>query len=250
MFFFTLQGMLELQEIELVQFRNYTQQKISFTERIIAICGLNGTGKTNLLDAIYYLGFSRSYFSRTDAQNVQHGSIGMRLSGQFSLFNKAYTIKCILRENNRKELTVNDDLYKKISDHMGKFPCVMIAPDDIALIAGGGEERRKLMDTILSQTDHQYLIHLINYTKILQQRNGFLKQQEPNKNINQTLLSILNEQLVQAGNYIFEERKKFLAQFIPMVEDKYQEIAEKTDGLTMSYESQLLTQCFGDLLVQ
>ncbi len=240
--------MLQLQEIELVQFRNYTQQKISFTERIVAVCGLNGTGKTNLLDAIYYLGFSRSYFSRTDAQNVQHGNFGMRLSGQFTLLNNPYTITCILRENNRKELTVNDELYKKISDHVGKFPCVMIAPDDIALIAGGGEERRKLIDTILSQTDHQYLISLISYTKILQQRNGFLKQQEASGNIDQTLLSTLNEQLVQSGNYLFEERKKFLDQFIPLIEEKYQEIAGKTDELTMSYESQLLTLSFGDLL--
>lgn len=242
--------MLKLHEIELVQFRNYALQKISFTERIVAICGLNGTGKTNLLDAIYYLGFSRSYFARTDAQNVQHGNMGMRISGQYTLFNTPYTITCILRENNRKELLLNDDPYKKISEHMGKFPCVMIAPDDISLIAGSGEERRKLIDTILSQSDPQYLMSLITYTKILQQRNGFLKQQEPNTYIDNTLLDVLNQQLVKTGNYVFEQRVKFLAQFIPMIQKKYVEIAEKTDGLSISYESQLLEHNFNELLTQ
>ena len=141
--------MLQLQSISLVQFRNYVQQHFVFTQKIVCICGLNGSGKTNLLDAIYYLGFTKSYFSRSDAQSVHHGLFGMRLQGDFLLSNESQTLLCIVRENNKKEFSVNDNTYKKFSEHIGRFPCVMIAPDDVALIVGGSEERRKFIDTIL-----------------------------------------------------------------------------------------------------
>ena len=246
-FFITLRIMLRLQELELVQFRNYLQQKWVFNERIIGICGMNGAGKTNLLDAIYYLGFSRSYFSRTDAQNIQHGKVGMRLSGNYTLNNEPTTITCIIRENNRKELLVNEEMYKKMSEHIGKFPCVMIAPDDVDLITGSGEARRKMIDNILSQTDRNYLNQLIVYTRVLQQRNSFLKQAE-DKGVDQTLLQILNEQLIKAGEIIFLTRLHFLAQFIPSVINRYTEIAGKSDGLNMQYESQLHETSFAELL--
>jgi DNA replication and repair protein RecF len=246
-FFITLRIMLRLQELELVQFRNYQQQKWVFNERIIGICGMNGAGKTNLLDAIYYLGFSRSYFSRTDAQNIQHGAIGMRLSGNYILKNEPTNITCIIRENNRKELLVNEEMYKKMSEHIGKYPCVMIAPDDVDLITGSGEARRKMIDNILSQTDRNYLNQLITYTRVLQQRNSFLKQAE-DKGIDQTLLQILNDQLIKAGEIIYSIRVNFLAQFIPAVINRYTEIAGKSDGINMQYESQLHETSFSKLL--
>jgi DNA replication and repair protein RecF len=246
-FFITLRIMLRLQELELVQFRNYQQQKWVFNERIIGICGMNGAGKTNLLDAIYYLGFSRSYFSRTDAQNIQHGAIGMRLSGNYILKNEPTNITCIIRENNRKELLVNEEMYKKMSEHIGKYPCVMIAPDDVDLITGSGEARRKMIDNILSQTDRNYLNQLITYTRVLQQRNSFLKQAE-DKGIDQTLLQILNDQLIKAGEIIYSIRVNFLAQFIPAVINRYTEIAGKSDGINMQYESQLHETSFFKLL--
>jgi len=246
-FFITLRIMLRLQELELVQFRNYQQQKWVFNERIIGICGMNGAGKTNLLDAIYYLGFSRSYFSRTDAQNIQHGAIGMRLSGNYILKNEPTNITCIIRENNRKELLVNEEMYKKMSEHIGKYPCVMIAPDDVDLITGSGEARRKMIDNILSQTDRNYLNQLITYTRVLQQRNSFLKQAE-DKGVDQTLLQILNDQLIKAGEIIYSIRVNFLAQFIPAVINRYTEIAGKSDGINMQYESQLHETSFSKLL--
>ena len=246
-FFITLRIMLRLQELELVQFRNYQQQKWVFNERIIGICGMNGAGKTNLLDAIYYLGFSRSYFSRTDAQNIQHGAIGMRLSGNYILKNEPTNITCIIRENNRKELLVNEEMYKKMSEHIGKYPCVMIAPDDVDLITGSGEARRKMIDNILSQTDRNYLNQLITYTRVLQQRNSFLKQAE-DKGIDQTLLQILNDQLIKAGEIIYSIRVNFLAEFIPAVINRYTEIAGKSDGINMQYESQLHETSFSKLL--
>ena len=126
---------------------------------------MNGTGKTNLLDAIYYLSFTRSYFSRPDTLNIHHGMAGMRLEGNYQLQSEPQLLTCIVRENNKKEISLNQEEYKKFSDHIGRIPCVMIAPDDISLITGGGEERRKFIDTILSQIDKTYLQHLIDYTK-------------------------------------------------------------------------------------
>ncbi|MES2332508.1 MAG: DNA replication and repair protein RecF [Bacteroidota bacterium] len=240
--------MLRLGSISLVQFRNYVQQQFSFTERIIGICGINGTGKTNLLDAVYYLSFSKSYFSRPDNQNVHHGLAGMRLEGNYELNNEAQQLVCILRETNRKELILNDEAYKKFSDHIGKLPCVMIAPDDIILITGGSTERRTFIDTLLSQISKEYLVHLIDYTRVLQQRNSLLKQSAESGITDEALLDVLNSQLSKKGNYLFNERKKFLTDFLPLVASIYERIAGKDDGLILQYESQLLTDGFDELL--
>ena len=240
--------MLRLQTISLVQFRNYVQQQFSFTEKIVGICGINGTGKTNLLDAIYYLSFTRSYFSRPDSQNVHHGLSGMRIEGNYELNTEPQQLVCILRENNRKELVFNEEAYKKFSDHIGKLPCVMIAPDDVVLVTGGSEERRTFVDTLLSQISKEYLLHLIDYNRILQLRNSLLKQSAETGNTDEDLLQVINSQLVKKGNFIFQERKLFSTQFLPMAASIYERIAGKDDGLLMRYESQLLQNGFEELL--
>lgn len=240
--------MLRLTQINLIQFRNYETTTVSFSEQIVAICGLNGTGKTNLLDAIYYLGFSKSYFGRTDAQNVQHGKQGMRVSGTYQKSNEMLDVSFIVRENNKKELNVGGVPIKKISEHIGQFPCVMIAPDDIALITGSSEERRKLMDSILSQTNKTYLEQLIAYNKILQQRNSLLKQLAEVPGTGNDLLEIYNAQLIQTGQYIFSCREAFLHVFLPQVGANYHQIAGKTEELQLSYESPLLQKSFSAIL--
>ncbi|MFP5042758.1 DNA replication/repair protein RecF [Parasediminibacterium sp. JCM 36343] len=231
--------MLQLQQISLVQFRNYASQQFAFTEKVVGICGLNGSGKTNLLDAIYYLGFTKSYFTRSDSQNVHHGTEGMRLQGEFLLNDEPQQVVSILRENNRKEFSINGSEYKKFSEHIGRLPCVMIAPDDIALIIGGSEERRKFIDTILSQIDREYLQQLIDYTKILQQRNSLLKQANEQGNINEALLQILNEQLAHNGEWIYKQRSLFLGSFLQLTSEFYTRIAGKDDMVAISYESNL-----------
>jgi DNA replication and repair protein RecF len=240
--------MLRLQSISLVQFRNYVQQQFSFTQRIVGICGINGTGKTNLLDAVYYLSFTRSYFSRPDSQNVHHGLAGMRIEGNYELNTEPQQLVCILRENNRKELVLNEEAYKKFSDHIGKLPCVMIAPDDVVLVTGGSEERRTFIDTILSQINKEYLLQLIDYNRILQQRNSLLKQSAETGNTDEALLQVINSQLSKKGNFIFQERKVFLTEFLLLATSIYERIAGKNDGLLMRYESQLLQDGFEELL--
>jgi len=231
--------MLRLQNISVLQFRNYLEQSFSFTERVVGICGSNGSGKTNLLDAIYYLGFTRSYFSRPDSTNVHHHLSGMRLQGHYLLNDQAYEIVSILRENNRKEFSVNGEEYKKFSDHIGRFPCVMIAPDDIELIIGGSEERRKFIDTILSQVNKTYLRYLIDYNKVLQQRNSLLKQAAESGKMDETVWEIFNEQLATKGEWLYQQRSQFLQPFIQQVLAFYQKIAGKKDDLSLVYESDL-----------
>jgi DNA replication and repair protein RecF len=239
--------MLQLQNIIHTQFRNYVQQSFHFEDRIIGICGKNGTGKTNLLDAIYYLSFSKSYFSRADAANVHHGMLGLRIEGKYQLNTIDQHLVFILRENNRKELTLNDETYKKFSDHIGKFSCVMIAPDDIAIIAGSSDERRKLIDTIISQFNKHYLLLLIDYQKLLLQRNAVLKQLAESGYVDESLFEILDQQLCKKGDQIFEIRKDFLVGYLQLVAEIYSKIAGNSDQIELFYESQLLQQNMDEL---
>jgi len=239
--------MFQLNHLSLTQFRNYARRDFVFTERIVGICGKNGTGKTNLLDSIYYLSLTKSYFSRPDAQNVLRGTEGLRVEGNYAIAGKPHKVVCIVRENNKKELLVNDEQYKKFSDHIGRYPTVMIAPDDIELMIGPSEARRKYLDTLLSQIDAPYLQHLIAYNKVLQQRNSLLKLND-NGPIDTTLLEVLNNQLISNGQYIFEKRTEFLKDFFPLVSNVYKRIAATDDHINLVYESPLQTMPFDVLL--
>ncbi len=230
--------MLFFNEIKITQFRNYIFQSFSFHEKVIGICGANGSGKTNLLDALYYLCFTKSYFSRNESQNSSHSTLGFRIEGSLKRQNETFELLCIYRENNRKEFLLNNEVYKKFSEHIGQFPCVMIAPDDVSLITGNSDERRKFLDTILAQLHKNYLKNLIDYNKILLQRNVLLKAAEYNT-IDENLLDTYDKQLSETGQFIFEARKKFLADFLPLINDQYESIAEKKDDIEIEFESQL-----------
>jgi DNA replication and repair protein RecF len=166
---------LRLQHISLTQFKNYSSRSFDFKERIIGICGKNGVGKTNLLDAIHYLCFFKSYFTRLDSANVQHGNTGFRIEANLSLNDKMEKAVCILRETGRKEFWINYGIYEKFSLPIGHYPYVVIAPDDAELITGESKERRTFLDALLCQLDAEYLKHLITYKKVLEQRNSSLK---------------------------------------------------------------------------
>jgi DNA replication and repair protein RecF len=240
--------MLILQSISLLQFKNYADRSFDFRERIVAICGNNGVGKTNLLDAVHYLCFTKSYFSRLDGNNARQGKAGFRIEGNFIFHDKDEKAVCIFRETGKKEFSVNGNLYDKLSQHIGRYPCVVIAPDDSILITGGSEERRRFTDALLSQLDADYLQHLIAYTKILQQRNSLLKSFADSGNKNFSLLDVLDEQLIKPGEYIFNKRKEFFISFLPQVKHLYSGIAMQPEDVTLLYESQLLQSSFTELL--
>lgn len=239
--------MLSLNTISLLQFKNYSQHSFRFTEKVIGICGNNGVGKTNLLDSIYYLCFTKSYFVR-DALNVQQGKNGFRIEGDIILQDMQEKAVCILRENGKKEFSINDSPYEKFSQHIGRYPCVIIAPDDAVLITGESKERRTFLDSLLSQLDADYLQQLIVYKKILDQRNSLLKLFAETGQKDLSLLDVLDDQLIKPGNFIFDKRKEFLVSFLPMVKHLYQEIAKQSEDLTLFYESELLQSPSGELL--
>jgi DNA replication and repair protein RecF len=251
-FLFILQRMLSLQTISLLQFKNYSNRSFRLEERIVGICGNNGVGKTNLLDAIHYLCFTKSYFTRSDAGNVQQGKNGFRIEGTLTLNEEKEKAVCVLRETGKKEFLVNEQPYDKFSKHIGRYPCVVIAPDDAVLITGGSEERRKFFDALLSQLDSEYLQHLIVYTKLIQQRNSLLRSiaetRMQNSESNTALLDILDGQLLKPTDYIFNKRKEFLVSFLPAVKHLYHDISQNQEDITLLYESDLLQQSFGDLI--
>lgn len=246
--------MLFLRHISLVQFKNYSHRSFDFGQRVVGICGKNGVGKTNLLDAIHYLCFTKSYFTRQDGSNVQHGSAGFRIEGQVELQDKPEKAVCVLRETGRKEFSVNEAAYDKFSHHIGRYPCVLIAPDDAELITGDSKERRTFLDSLLSQLDADYLQHLITYTKLVQQRNSLLKSFAETGTKNLALLDTFDEQLITPGGYIFNKRKEFLVSFLPLAKRFYYEIASlpgkapSLEEVNLFYESELLQASLAELL--
>lgn len=234
--------------ISLIQFRNYFAQHIDFTERIVAVTGTNGCGKTNLLDAVYYLCFTKSYFSKPDAQSVFTGEQGFRLEGKMNADNAFHSLVCVLRENGRKEFYADNELYKKFSMHIGKYPCVMIAPDDVQLITGASELRRNFIDTILCQLSPSYMHDIISYKKILEQRNSFLKATAERSTYDISLLDILDKQLVEKGGNIFSHREAFLKNFIPSVKKEYEALSGSDDKINIEFISQLQGYSFAALL--
>lgn len=239
--------MLTLNRIRLTHFKNYLQTEFKFEQNVVAIAGLNGKGKTNLLDAIHYLCLAKSYFSATDQMVSHFGKEGFRLEGYFEESNRKMDVVCINR-GTKKELLLNGLVYDKFSQHIGLLPLVMIAPDDVELITGASAERRRFLDMLLSQLDSNYLLDLIRYNKILQQRNAQLKLMAAQPEISSELLDVLDQQLIPLGTSIYNKRSELCTQMVPNVEKFYQRISGNREAVYTSYQSQLETESFEDLL--
>lgn len=229
--------MFTIDAITLYQFRNYQSRQFHFDKRIVTISGPNGSGKTNLLDAIYICCLTKSHFSKTDKQNVTHGKEGYRIQNHFTRKDEKNELTYVVRENGKKELQVNGEVYSRLAQHIGYMPIVMIAPDDIAIITGGSEQRRKEFDMLLSQIYPEYLQHLLNYNRILLQRNKYLKDFYGQIDFN--LLDIYDNQLTAPGNIIHHYRQAFFESFIPSILEQYNSIADRDEKITIHYQSML-----------
>lgn len=244
--------MLLLKQIQLTRFKNYEQATFQFGKRLVGIYGKNGVGKTNLLDAIYYICFTRSYFNRQDNLNSRHGFEGFRIQADLNWQDKQETATCILRETGKKEFLLNEQAYEKFSQHIGHYPCVIISPDDARLLTGTSEERRRLIDSLLSQVDEKYLQELILFNRILTQRNSFLRGLTNKRIYDKQLLDVLDEQLMSPTDYIFSRRREFLVSFLPKVKHLYFEIAGEdhlSEKVDLFYESELLNADLKELLL-
>ncbi len=249
--------LLQLNSISLVRFKNYQQQEFRFSSRAVGVCGPNGAGKTNLLDAIFYLCFTKSYFGRTDALNAHAGTGGFRIEGHFTKNGEPLKAVCVVRETGRKEFLVNDSACEKFADHIGRLPCVIVAPDDVRIISEGSEERRRYIDAILCQLSADYLQRLMNYNRILQQRNSCLKSMSENRIRDPRLLEVYDEQLIADGIFLFEKRQSFLEHCSARITELYREISGNLPGespekeqLELRYDSQLLQTRFPELLAK
>lgn len=239
--------MLILNRIRLTYFKNYQEAEFNFTQNVVAISGQNGKGKTNLLDAIHYCCLAKSYFSTNDQISTMFGMNGFRIEGYFELDKKNQHVVCV-NKGNKKELSLNGVLYEKFSHHIGLLPLVVIAPDDIDLVTGLAEVRRKFIDMLLCQLNPDYLQQLIRYNKLLQQRNSQLKLMASNMATPLEVLDILDEQIIPVGTKIFIERKKLMGKLIPLAESFYRRIAGTDENAFVTYQTQLDKDSFETIL--
>lgn len=193
-------------------------------------------GKTNLLDAVYYLSFCKSHTNIVDSQNIRHGEDFFVIHGFYNMDGKQEEIYCGLKRKQKKQFKRNKKEYERLSDHIGFIPLVMISPSDASLIQGGSDERRKFMDMVISQYDRPYLDALIRYNKALQQRNALLKQ---SYGTDETLFDIWEEQMDLAGKEIFEKRSAFIEEFTPEFQEYYNRIGREQEKVSLNYESHL-----------
>ena len=238
-----------LQKLSLTNFKNYSEAEFSFSEKINCFIGDNGAGKTNILDAIYYLSFCKSYFNSIDTQNILFHQPFFAIHGNYVRNSeKKDLITCIQKRNSRKQFKLNKKEYSRLADHIGQFPLVMISPYDRDLINDGSEIRRKYIDGVISQFDKFYLDDLLNYNKVLAQRNALLKKFAENRYFDNAVLDIWNEQMIKLGNRIHEKRKNFLTEFAPIFQHYFEFISLGKEVVTISYESQLTNNKFDKLL--
>lgn len=237
-----------LERISILNYKNIEQVELSFSPKMNCFLGNNGMGKTNLMDAIYYLSFCKSHNNLIDSQNINHDSDIALIQGYYQMNDEVEEeFFCSLKRRQKKQFKRNKKEYEKLSDHIGNLPLVMISPSDSELIGGGSDERRRFMDVVLSQFDKEYLQALIRYNKALQQRNALLKSEML---VDEALFELWEEQLAHEGQIIYEKRKEFTIQFVPTFQDYYNFICQSNERVDLVYQSQLSEASLLDLLRQ
>jgi DNA replication and repair protein RecF len=238
-----------LSQLSLNQFKNYPQSTFRFSPKINVLFGKNGAGKTNVLDAIYYLSITKSYFNSVDHQQILQGEQYFVLEAVLNRDDISEKLRLIFQRGLGKKLLINNNELQKFSEHIGAMPVVMIAPGDIQLIYEGSEERRKFVDLIISQCDKVYLYELMQYQKTVDQRNKLLKDFFENRYFNRDLLEVYNEQLGKCGTYIYRARLAFLDVFKPLFLENYKTLSGTNEEPDLVFESDLNRHIYPDLLV-
>jgi DNA replication and repair protein RecF len=228
-----------LDKISLVNYKNITSKSFNFQKKINCFVGENGVGKTNILDAIYYLSFTKSYFNSVAIQNIKHGESFFVIEGDYLLNQRNEKIVCSLKKGQKKVLKRNGKSYEKFSNHIGQLPLVIISPADRDLVTEGSDTRRKFIDGVISQQNKSYLQDLLSYNRVLSQRNALLKYFAANRIFDPLNLSVYDEQISKYGSRIYEVRKIFLEEFIPIFNQKYQIVSGDKERVNLVYKSHL-----------
>jgi len=234
---------MTLQQLSILNYRNIADADLQFSPKINCFVGHNGQGKTNLLDAIYFLSFTHSSSGSLDGQNIRHTATELMLAGHYDLEGAPEHITVGLRNGQKKVLRRNQKAYQRMTEHIGLLPLILISPSDNALILSGSEERRRYMDQVIAQFNPTYLHQLQQYNQLLKQRNTLLKtlqnpEATPDEHTHSTaLIDIYDEQMAEAGEYIYEERTNFIEQLIPIFQQYYTQIADSGEAVTLHYVS-------------
>ena len=239
---------MHLNNISLLNFKNYPEGDLGFTNHINCFVGNNGVGKTNLLDAIHYLALCKSYFNTIDSQNIKHNEDIAVIQGVFSKGDKKDEVYCCIQHNKRKIFKRNKKEYTRLADHIGLFPLVMISPADSRLIMEGSEERRRFMNSVIAQYDKNYIENLLIYNRALTQRNKLLKDISSGSGYDREILDIYDVQLIDYGTKIHLARKDFALKIQPVFRKYYHTISSGMEDVDLSYESQLFESDMRSLL--
>lgn len=244
-----------LQELHIIDFKNIREADLTFADKLNCFVGLNGQGKTNLLDAIYYLSFTKSAFNTVDSQNIRHDAEFAMIQGVYALGNgfasdEPIQVTCGIRRGLKKQFKLGKKDYQRMLDHIGRIPLVMVSPEDNQLIAEGSDERRRFLDIIIGQTDRAYLEHLNLYNSLVKQRNALLKQygDGDQPTVPGDLFDVIEMQMVPHAEYIFARRKAFVEAFVPIFADLYKAIAEVEEQPRLTYRSQLFDRDLAESL--
>ena len=230
-----LHNRMILNRLSIFNYKNISSAELDFVPKLNCLVGMNGEGKTNILDVIHFLSLAKSSTTSMDSQAIMHGQELMSIQGEYEHEDGTHeTIHCGLKKGQKKVLRRGKKAYRRIADHIGLIPLIMVSPADQWLIAGGSEERRHFLDIVISQYNQTYLDALMRYNKALQQRNTLLKQEEEPDD---ELMALLEEEMARVGTYIYEERKRYVELFIPTFQSFYSLISQEKEQVSLTYSS-------------
>ncbi|PIF02024.1 MAG: DNA replication and repair protein RecF [Draconibacterium sp.] len=228
-----------IEKISIVNFKNLKEVNVDFSPKLNCFIGRNGSGKTNMLDALYYLSFCKSFSNPVDGLNINHEENFFMLNGNYRRMEAGENISCGIKRGNKKQFKRNDKVYKKLIDHIGLLPLVMITPSDVNLILGGSDERRKFIDGVISQYNQQYLGALMKYNRALLQRNNLLKHFASERTFDAELLDVWNLQLSEYGAIIHDQRREFIEKLVPIFQYYYTFISQDSEKVSLHHKSAL-----------